>query len=637
MKNILRELLAAEQPITGTYLANVNQVTPRTTRDDIKHLDAILHQHGATIVSVISKGYKLEVNDEKHFRIFLQSLSYKDHTKDDIPTTPEERVSYIIRRLLLNERYIKLDDLADELYVSRSTIQADLKTVKQILHKYGIELEPRPNYGLKATGDEMRFRFCLSEYLFDRDEIKVNSLVETPLSPIPVEDLDKIQAIIMKQLYEHEISLSDIAIHNLLIHIAIAYKRIVSKHYVALVHQDIDEITKQKEYKVAKKIVSDVEKLFHVKFPKVEIAYITMHLLGIKLLSQTKNAVDDVLSKEIIQLINLILYRIDEQLELGIQNDKKLIMDLGLHLKPAINRIKFGMNIRNPMLKDIKNNYPLAYEAGIIAGLTIKEHIGVEIDENEIGYLALHIGAAIERKKLKTGPKRCLVVCASGLGTAQLIYYRLKSYFGSNLEVVGTTPLYKLKDIDLKGIDFIVSSILIKQSIDIPVIQVNAVLKEQDLKTIERFLFHQNSKQPLLTYFKKELTFLRKRFDSQGEALEFLNTKLIDQALVDETFIEAVYKREQIASTAFGNFVAIPHPITPKTDQTFVSVCTLKKPIDWNGTLVQIIFLLCVKKNSQEDLQEMYDLLGKIIENKTLVQNILKAKMFEDFIQVIKE
>ena len=54
MKNILRELLAAEQPITGTYLANVNQVTPRTTRDDIKHLDAILHQHGATIVSVIS-------------------------------------------------------------------------------------------------------------------------------------------------------------------------------------------------------------------------------------------------------------------------------------------------------------------------------------------------------------------------------------------------------------------------------------------------------------------------------------------------------------------------------------------------------------------------------------------------------
>ena len=178
MKNILRELLAAEQPITGTYLANVNQVTPRTTRDDIKHLDAILHQHGATIVSVISKGYKLEVNDEKHFRVFLQSLSYKDHTKDDIPTTPEERVSYIIRRLLLNERYIKLDDLADELYVSRSTIQADLKTVKQILHKYCIELEPRPNYGLKATGDEMRFRFCLSEYLFDRDEIKVNSLVK---------------------------------------------------------------------------------------------------------------------------------------------------------------------------------------------------------------------------------------------------------------------------------------------------------------------------------------------------------------------------------------------------------------------------------------------------------------------------
>src|SRR5699024_10728226 len=83
-----------------------------------------------------------------------------------------------------------------------------------------------------------------------------------------------------------------------------------------------------------------------------------------------------------------------------------------------------GMNIRNPMLADIKKNYPLAFEAGIIASLAIEKHTGTKIDENEVGYLALHIGAAIERRKLKSGPKRCLIVCASGLGTAQLIFYK---------------------------------------------------------------------------------------------------------------------------------------------------------------------------------------------------------------------
>ncbi|MGX4668528.1 hypothetical protein JNUCC74_04845 [Cerasibacillus sp. JNUCC 74] len=74
----------------------------------------------------------------------------------------------------------------------------------------------------------------------------------------------------------------------------------------------------------------------------------------------------------------------------------------------------------------------------------------------------MHIGAAIENQKLKTASKRCLVICASGFGTAKLIYYRLKFQFGEHLSVVGTTEYYKLKQYDLSDIDFIVSSIPIK-------------------------------------------------------------------------------------------------------------------------------------------------------------------------------
>lgn len=637
MKNILRELYAVDQPITGNYLANLNQVTTRTTREDIKNLDAILNNHGAKIVPIIAKGYKLEISDEKAFRKFLQSISVEQIGQEYIPSTPEERVAYLIRRLLLSNRYEKLDDLADELYISKSTIQLDLKTVKQIFDEYGIVLKSKPNFGIKASGSEIKLRFCLSEYLFDRNDDHTNTLVDTPFSSISKEDIDQIHKIILKQIQKHQISMSDIAINNLCIHIAIAYKRIVSGHHVVLVHSDIEEIKQQKEYQVATEIAADVENYYHVKFPQQEIAYIAMHLLGTKLLSQTKSQVDHVINDEILHLVHFVLEKIEEQLELGIQNDQELILGLSLHLKPAVNRIKFGMNIRNPMLQDIKNNYPLAYEAGIIAGIAVKEYTGIEMDENEIGYLALHFGAAIERKKLQSGPKRCLVVCASGLGTAQLIFYRLKSYFGHNLEVVGTTEYYKLKQMNLNGIDFIVSSIPIQESFHIPVIEVNAVLKEQDLKSIEKFIVNQNTRQPILSYFHKDLTFLKEKLATQEKALEFLNDVLLDKGLVDDTFLEAIYEREKVAPTAFGNLVAIPHPITPKTKKTFVVVCTLVKPIIWSETPVQIIFLLCVKKDSQEDLQEMYDLLGKFIENKAMVQNILKAKTYEDFIHVIRE
>src|SRR6185312_9073035 len=96
-----------------------------------------------------------------------------------------------------------------------------------------------------------------------------------------------------------------------------------------------------------------------------------------------------------------IIAKIEKKLQLGISGDKELAVSLSLHLKPAINRHRYGMNLRNPMLDAIKSNYPVAFEAGIVAGMAIQEEFGFQMNENEIAYLALHIGAAMERAKAK--------------------------------------------------------------------------------------------------------------------------------------------------------------------------------------------------------------------------------------------
>ncbi|CAI9394087.1 BglG family transcription antiterminator [Niallia circulans] len=638
MKQVLRELLAADTPVTGEYLATVNHVTARTTREDIKNLDALLNNHGAKIISVISKGYTLEIWDKPVFQQYLHSIFVENTLSHvSIPKTPEDRVTYIIIRFLLNDHYLKLDDLADELFVSKSTIQQDIKNVKEILQKYDITLEARPNYGLKAVGDEIKVRFCLSEYVLDRKKQSTNT-IDSPLPSIfDDENMEAIQEIILRQIKKYQITLSDIAINNLFIHIVIARKRIISGHYVAIFHADMDEIEQQREYHVANEIAKEVEELYQIKFPQAEIAYIAMHLLGTKLVTQKKGHIDHVIEDDILQLVDFVLAKMEEKLDLGISKDEELIFGMSMHLKPAVNRIKYGMNIRNPMLQEIKNNYPLAYEAGIIAGLAIKEYTEIEMDENEIGYLALHIGAAMERKKLHSGPKRCLVVCASGLGTAQLIYYRLKSYFGSNLEVIGTTEYYMLDQYNLNEIDFIVSSIPIKESFAVPVIEVNAILKESDLKAIEKFILTQSNHQPMESFFLQDLVFFKQALHTKEEVLAFLHGQLMEQGFVGKAFLEAVYEREKVAPTSYGNLVAIPHPITPQTEKTFLCVCTLDKPIDWNNNPVQIVFLLCVKRNSQEDLQEMYDVLGKFIEDHSSVHKILKASSYEEFLRIMKE
>ncbi|MEK3905976.1 BglG family transcription antiterminator [Oceanobacillus sp. FSL W7-1309] len=632
MKVILRELIAVESPITGTYLASITQVSVRTTREDIKNLSMLLEGNGAMIESLKGKGYQLKIMEEQQlFRDFLTEISNDGQSINGfVPKTPEERTKYIIIRLLLNKNYIKLDDLADEMYISRSTIQNDLKQVREILFKYELSLDVRPNYGLKVIGNEMKLRFCMAEYIFDWNEDIGEQLMDPYLASFDQKVLDGFLKIIIKQINAHSITLSDIALNNLLVHIAIAYKRIKSGNHVKLYNMDLQDILKQKEYKVAQEIVKEIEEKFQVEFPQLEVAYIAIHLLGTKMLSQANDAVEEVIDEDILHLVTSALNKIEQELNLGINEDKELILGLSLHLKPAVNRYKYGMNIRNPMLEDIKKNYPLAFEAAVYAGIIIGEETGTEIDEPEVGYIALHIGAAIERRKLKSGPKRCLIICASGFGTAQLIYYKLKNQFGKDLDIVGTTEYYKLRDYSLYDIDFIVSSIPIQDNIPVPVVQVNAILGDQDLTKIGRFIGERG--QSINTYFSEELMFPRKKHQTMDEVLSFLNDELLKKDLVDETFLEAVYEREEVAPTSYGNLVAIPHPITPKTEKTFLTVCTLEKPIKWGDKPVQFICLLCVKKDSQEDLQAMYEMLGEIIDSSTMVERLIKARDYKEFV-----
>ncbi|MCR6109829.1 transcription antiterminator [Bacillus sp. A301a_S52] len=635
----LRELIAADDPITSDYLANVNRVSPRTIRADIKLLNKQLRSHDATIVSIRGKGYRLVIYDNEQFRKFLQAVVETKHNHNDtVPDTPEERIVFVMKKLLLAEGYVKIDDLADALHVSKSTLQNDLKEVKRIFTNYGLTLAKRPNHGLKVTGSEMKLRFCLAEYLFDRTKETATTILMNQLSDlIEADKYQAIWAIILERIKQNGMTLSDIAINNLFIHLVIAYKRVISGHHVSLFNDDNREMKDQKEYSVACDIIRDTEEQLQVTFPDSEVAYITLHLLGTKIVTNHHMKVEDltpIIKDDYLQLTKKLLDEIEKKLKLDIAEDDELIMAMSLHLKPAINRYRYGMNIRNPLLQDIKKTYPMAFEAGIIAGIALEELTNVTIDENEIGYLALHIGAAIERRNLKSDkPKRAIIVCASGVGSAQMIKYKLKSRFADKIEVVKTTEYYKLSQCSLADIDVIISSLPIQEELPVPIVYVNTILTDNDFSKVDHFISDRHI--TVGQYLYSDLILANQPCETKEEVLTLLANHIQRQGFVDDTFIEGLHARENIAPTSYGNLVAIPHPITPMWKETFVAVCTLEKPVMWGEKPVQLVCLLNVKKESTEDLESLYGLLTKIVESPALVQECLKCKEEKDIMNVL--
>ncbi|AKG74996.1 BglG family transcription antiterminator [Salinicoccus halodurans] len=624
---IVQELIRHDAPMSGTHLAKLNGVSARTIREDIKLINVRISGNGAKVQSLMGRGYLLEIEDNESFKSFLQSLtSQGPHT----PDTHADRAAYIICELLLTRGHVKSEDLADALFISRSTLQSDLKAVKGILAQYDLEIESKPNYGMRATGTEMNLRFCLSQYVFDRRVYKS----EPQSVYFDSDELGAVHNTVAEALDDNQLVMTDIAINNLVIHIAIALRRIRDGYSVDEHNPSLNTLMNHREHSIAKQIVTQCETLFKVSFPAYETVYIALHLSGTKIIRQMSGDIEEEYDKELQRVIDRTLREVDREYTMQIRKDKELRLSLLLHLKPAINRYRYNMNVRNPMLADIRQHYPLAFEIAVFAGRIIESETDTEMDENEIGYIALHIGGAIERSKLRDAPKKCIVVCASGVGTSQLIYYKLKNHFGHSLEIIDTIQYYKLEEYPLSSLDFIISSIPIELGMPVPVIEVNAILNDKDLKKVESFIV-QNESSRFTDYCREELVFINKDLDSRDSVLSHFDRQLRQMGLAEDTFLDSVMEREAVMPTSFGNLIAVPHPITPHSDETFLSFMTLKKPIVWGDYKVQLVCMLMVQKGSREDLQVIYDSLGSIIEDPDRVSELLSCSHSREFIRKI--
>ena len=93
-----------------------------------------------------------------------------------------------------------------------------------------------------------------------------------------------------------------------------------------------------------------------------------------------------------LELANAVLDQAEE--EFG-KVDRSILFTMADHLDFAVRRIQNGEQISNPLTDDIRIMFYKEYKvAGCIRDL-LKEKLGIRIDEHEIGYIALHVHAAI--------------------------------------------------------------------------------------------------------------------------------------------------------------------------------------------------------------------------------------------------
>lgn len=508
---ILNYLIDQQDPVAIKDLADKFEVSPRTIRYDLDDIKDSLSSYELSLVRKTRVGVYLQGEEAELNKVRRELIDI--HSFERI-LSPQERQRLILFRLFQANEAIIIKELELMLQISKSTIIKDLNEVEKWLAKHNLELIRKTNYGLEICGAEIDFRHAMTNILEETaDEtelidflrqIQNKALKTRNLNPgfftefdklISGIDLNKVESVISFAEKQLGFQFADGAYAGLLVHLSLAISRLLEGKDIHLPAERLKLLKKSNEYNIAEKIGSIVEQLFEIKVPDSEIGYISLHLMGAKLWQKVEgdnysNFNENDLDPELIILTREMVKIAEDYLGLELVDDVQLIIGLALHLKPTINRIKYDLPLKNPLLLDIKNRYKKIYKAAEKAAKILQSELQKDITADEIAYIALHFGAAFERKKSTGANKslRVVLVCSSGMGTSNLLASRLRKEF-SEIKISNILSVLQLEsgEVDFANIDLIITTI----PIDIKgceVLEVNPLLSQKDKEKIRKII-----------------------------------------------------------------------------------------------------------------------------------------------------
>ncbi|MED1016956.1 BglG family transcription antiterminator [Bacillus atrophaeus] len=499
-QKLMKHLLSQSRYVTVNEMAEAMQVSTRTIHRELKSIKPIMQRYNLTLDKQPGKGLKMVGSMEDKQKL-LTDLSHEQHEY-----SADERKLLILCSLLESQEPIKLYTLAKDLQVTNATVSYDLDELEEWISPFGLTLIRKRGYGIQLMGPEDAKRKIVGNLIVNRldiqmflEAVELNIKGKTDTSEkmfgvVSKGELLKMERVLFRLKEKTAYALSDSSYIALVVHLTFAMERIQLGETISMEAEELHTLKNTKEYSSALEIAGELEKAFGVTIPEAEVGYITIHLRSANRKYETEYKAQEIELEIALQTKRLIAF-ISEKIRMDLTENRSLYEGLIAHLEPAMNRIKEGMGIYNPMKEQIKRDYFLLYMA-IEEGME-KSFQDMTFSDDEIAYLVLHFGSALEIKKEEAKIK-ALIVCSSGIGSSKMLASRLKKEL-PEIQSFDMSSLIELKDRDIGAYDMIVSTVPIPYE-NIDYIVVSPLLNEEDANQVKQ---HIKRKIPLILEKKR--------------------------------------------------------------------------------------------------------------------------------------
>ncbi|MDQ1582805.1 MAG: putative licABCH operon transcriptional regulator [Microbacteriaceae bacterium] len=627
-ERLIGYLASTDGWVTASELASQLRVTTRSVRSYVTAIKALAYP--IEVIASSTSGYRL---NRDLYAAFLSSAK-----KRTIPQgTPRERIYQLVRRLGDAPEGLDVYALAESMFVSDSTIEADLRKVRSLVEQSDLALT-RNGSTVAIAGSEYNLRRLLSR-MFREEGAKGFLELESIQSEFVAADLRAFKTDLIGMLNSHGYFVNEYGINNVLLHVAITVDRTAKDHpqapqpaapvniQVADIPAELDEL---------------IVRHFEVQLSPADIDYLAL-LLTTRVITPGYTAeaapsgVDPALLEQIAR-VRQIVARVSEEYLVDLDDDA-FITRLSLHVQNLIARAQTKSYSRNPMTRSIKSAYPMIYELAVFIASEIQRQESIVIHDDEISYIALHVGSYLERASRREERVTCAIVCPNYYDVHLILRERLEAALGDELQieiVITRTDV----DWDELATDLVVTTIDSKSFAD-NVVVIQPFPTEGDIEGIRRAMSRvrrqrrrSQLKDELLLFFDESMFLHNFYAEDEIAMIRALGERMVEAGVIQPSYIDEAIERERMSSTAFTDNIAVPHAMAMSALRTSICIVVNDTPMDWGENRVNVIALIGFSAQDRTTFQAIFDQFVSVFSERDDVQRLVHASAdFPSFIE----
>lgn len=682
-REILSQLITKteySQTISIQDLAEMFKVSSRTIRYDIEQINDYLKENHLQPLNLGKQGV---INTQADITKARESLSEEGFYSFKL--SREERVCFSAVMMICSDDYITLSEIADQLFVSRSTIIQDLEHIKSFFRERHLYVLSHSNKGLLLEGREIDKRNLLIDMIQSENSIFKAEPIFQHLTQclsknlkIDLEDISMIEKIINEAEHIYGRFLTDQSFVQLRNYFQLSLYRLRKAHYVEYGDD------KNSKWDMAKGMIDQIQQFIVKEIPDTEIYYVASVLNRMKYIKKTTS------NKEIVKMQVItrnFIEKISKDIHRNLQGDYIFYENLINHLESTFSTLGDRFAI-NSVVDEILQRYPEVKQATERNVYVFEEYVGRKLSEEEIAYIVVHICAAIERNKNETVRYSVVLVCNGGIGTSQLLLARLEKFF--HLDVIDIIPAHDIENMNMDDVDAVISTISLEGK-GIEYIQVDPLLTDEDcirvgeklskihpkvseketiseenqdslksLETIKDILEEDEEeiaigkiKSVIESFFqKKEETTLSDLLPAQAiqigvecsdwkGAIEASAKYLLKNGAINENYIKAMIKNvmENGPYIVVAPGFALPHEaLNAGASKVGMSLIRLKTPVPFGKEEMDPIEWVCCLSaiNKETHLKAMFQLVN-LFYNQSFREKIKECKTGEEIYKIIEQ